>query len=186
MIGNLAYRLWQNPIQRQWLVDDAAFGSRRGIARETIKERRSHGVRIRHSRLHGHGAGPLETRVVFEDLLKLISHYAIDEGGLRRAHNPNVRGFTHVRQVSSPCVNRRVFSYLIWLVRFPCNRQNVGGSRSARRNGWKHRMSKRHFTGDQQVFRRFCTRKPCRICSGGANKGLLIAICFAKPVNKFS
>jgi len=38
----------------------------------------------------------LETRVVFEELLTLIPHYHIDESGLRMAHNPNVRGFTHV------------------------------------------------------------------------------------------
>jgi cytochrome P450 len=38
----------------------------------------------------------LETRVVFEEVMRLIPEYQIEESGLRRAHNPNVRGFTHV------------------------------------------------------------------------------------------
>ena len=38
----------------------------------------------------------METRVVFEELLRLLPEYQSDEAGLRRAHNPNVRGFTHV------------------------------------------------------------------------------------------
>ncbi len=38
----------------------------------------------------------LETRVVFEEILRLIPDYVIETQGLRRAHNPNVRGFTHV------------------------------------------------------------------------------------------
>ena len=38
----------------------------------------------------------LETRVVFEEILKRIPAYEIDERALQRAHNPNVRGFTHV------------------------------------------------------------------------------------------
>jgi cytochrome P450 len=38
----------------------------------------------------------LETRVVFEELLRLLPGYEIETAGLRRAHNPNVRGFTHV------------------------------------------------------------------------------------------
>jgi cytochrome P450 len=38
----------------------------------------------------------LETRVVFEEVLKRIPEYEVEEAGLRRAHNPNVRGFTHV------------------------------------------------------------------------------------------
>lgn len=38
----------------------------------------------------------LEARVVFEEILKRMPGYEIDESGLRRAHNPNVRGFTHV------------------------------------------------------------------------------------------
>ncbi|HEY3697944.1 MAG TPA: cytochrome P450 [Spongiibacteraceae bacterium] len=38
----------------------------------------------------------METRVVFEELLKRIPDYEIEEDKLERAHNPNVRGFTHV------------------------------------------------------------------------------------------
>jgi cytochrome P450 len=38
----------------------------------------------------------MEIRVVFEEVLKRIPHYEIEEAGLRLAHNPNVRGFTHV------------------------------------------------------------------------------------------
>ncbi len=38
----------------------------------------------------------LETRVVFEEILDRMPDYQIEEHGLRRAHNPNVRGFTHV------------------------------------------------------------------------------------------
>ncbi len=38
----------------------------------------------------------LEVRVVFEEVLKRIPDYEIEESGLQRAHNPNVRGFTHV------------------------------------------------------------------------------------------
>lgn len=38
----------------------------------------------------------LEARVVFEEILKRMPDYEIDESGLKRAHNPNVRGFTHV------------------------------------------------------------------------------------------
>ncbi len=38
----------------------------------------------------------MEIRVVFEEILKRIPHYGIDESGLRMAHSPNVRGFTNV------------------------------------------------------------------------------------------
>ncbi len=38
----------------------------------------------------------LETRVVFEEVMRLLPDYQIEEGGLKRVHNPNVRGFTHV------------------------------------------------------------------------------------------
>jgi cytochrome P450 len=38
----------------------------------------------------------MEIRVVFEELLKRIPHYEIDEAGLHMAHSPNVRGFTNV------------------------------------------------------------------------------------------
>jgi cytochrome P450 len=44
----------------------------------------------------------LETRVVFEEVLKCIPGYEIEEAGLKRAHNPNVRGFTHVPARFSP------------------------------------------------------------------------------------
>lgn len=37
----------------------------------------------------------MEIRVVFEEILKRIPHYEIEESGLRFAHSPNVRGFTH-------------------------------------------------------------------------------------------
>ena len=38
----------------------------------------------------------MEIRVVFEELLKRIPHYEIEEAGLTMAHSPNVRGFTNV------------------------------------------------------------------------------------------
>lgn len=38
----------------------------------------------------------LETRVVFEEIMRLIPKYQIEESGMKRAHNPNVRGFTHL------------------------------------------------------------------------------------------
>ena len=38
----------------------------------------------------------METRVVFEEVLKRMPEYEVDEAGLKRAHNPNVRGFTNV------------------------------------------------------------------------------------------
>jgi cytochrome P450 len=44
----------------------------------------------------GSALARLEARVVFEEIMKAIPNYEIDESGLRRAHNPNVRGFTHV------------------------------------------------------------------------------------------
>lgn len=44
----------------------------------------------------------LEARVVFEEILKRMPNYEIDESGLRRAHNPNVRGFTHVPATFKP------------------------------------------------------------------------------------
>ncbi|WP_028080214.1 cytochrome P450 [Solimonas soli] len=44
----------------------------------------------------GSALARLEARVVFEEILAAIPDYEIDESGLRRAHNPNVRGFTHV------------------------------------------------------------------------------------------
>ncbi len=44
----------------------------------------------------------MEVRVVFEELLKRIPEYEIQESGLARAHNPNVRGFTHVPATFRP------------------------------------------------------------------------------------
>lgn len=44
----------------------------------------------------GSALARLEARVVFEEVLKRLPDYEIDESGLKRAHNPNVRGFTHV------------------------------------------------------------------------------------------
>lgn len=38
----------------------------------------------------------LEVRVCMEEILRLMPDYEIDESGLERTHNPNVRGFTHV------------------------------------------------------------------------------------------
>ncbi|WP_372750192.1 cytochrome P450, partial [Litorivivens sp.] len=38
----------------------------------------------------------LEVAVCMEEILRLIPDYEIDEAGLQRTHNPNVRGFTHV------------------------------------------------------------------------------------------
>ena len=44
----------------------------------------------------GSALARLEARVVFEEVLKRMPDYEIEEAGLKRAHNPNVRGFTHV------------------------------------------------------------------------------------------
>lgn len=44
----------------------------------------------------GSALARLEARVVFEEVLKRMPDYEIEESGLKRAHNPNVRGFTHV------------------------------------------------------------------------------------------
>ena len=44
----------------------------------------------------GSALARLEARVVFEEVLRAMPDYEIDEAGLKRAHNPNVRGFTHV------------------------------------------------------------------------------------------
>jgi cytochrome P450 len=148
LIGNMAYRLWQHPEQRQLLVDDPSLianaieevlrfdGSSQIIARtvmrdvefggKQMKEGQKVGLCIisasrdedrypnadqfdirRGSRDHmafGHGVhaclgaalARLEVRVVFEEVLRHLPDYAIVESGLQRAHNPNVRGFTHV------------------------------------------------------------------------------------------
>lgn len=148
LIGNMAYRLWQNPIQRQWLSVNPGLipkaveevlrfdGSSQIIVRRVGRDVELHGKQLkkgdrmglcvisanrderkfenpdvfdirRGSRDHmafgfgihacmGAALARLETRVVFEELMQLIPNYEIDEGGLRMAHNPNVRGFTHV------------------------------------------------------------------------------------------
>jgi cytochrome P450 len=46
----------------------------------------------------------LETRVVFEEIMRLIPGYQIQESGMKRAHNPNVRGFTHLPSRFAPVV----------------------------------------------------------------------------------
>jgi cytochrome P450 len=148
LIGNMAYRLWQHPQQRGWLVADPALipkaveetlrydGSSQILVRRVacdIELRGKHlkkGDRVglcvtsanrdadkfpnpevfdvrRGSRDHmafGYGVhaclgaalARLEMRVVFEELLRVLPTYEIEEGGMRYAHNPNVRGFTHL------------------------------------------------------------------------------------------
>ena len=44
----------------------------------------------------------METRVVFEEVLRRMPEYDIQEQSLARAHNPNVRGFTHVPATFRP------------------------------------------------------------------------------------
>jgi cytochrome P450 len=148
LIGNMAYRLWEHPRQRRWLIEDASLipkaieetlrfdGSSQILVRRVGQEVTLRGKLLRKgdrvglcvisanrdaekfenpevfdvrrgSRDHmafGYGVhaclgaalARMETRVVFEELLRLLPEYEIDEAGLRRAHNPNVRGFTHV------------------------------------------------------------------------------------------
>lgn len=148
LIGNMAYRLWQHPEQRQWLLDEPGLiakaveevlrfdGSSQIIARVVNADVELHGKLLRKgdrvglcliaanrderhydrpdvfdirrgSRDHmafgfglhaclGAALARLEARVVFEELLQAMPDYTIDAGGLRMAHNPNVRGFTHV------------------------------------------------------------------------------------------
>lgn len=154
LIGNLAYRLWQHPEQRQWLIDDPTLipkaieeilrfdGSSQIIVRRVAQDVELHGKQLkkgdrvglciisacrderkfenpdvfdirRGSRDHmafgfgmhscmGAALARLETRVVFEELLKAIPHYDIDESALQMAHNPNVRGFTTVPASFTP------------------------------------------------------------------------------------
>jgi len=148
LIGNMAYRLWEHPEQRRWLVADATLipqaieetlrfdGSSQILVRRVgqdvtlrgklLKQGERVGLCVvsanrdaerfanaevfdirRGTREHlafGHGIhaclgsalARLETRVVFEELLRVMPEYVIEPAGLRRAHNPNVRGFTHV------------------------------------------------------------------------------------------
>ncbi|HTT42437.1 MAG TPA: cytochrome P450 [Steroidobacteraceae bacterium] len=148
LIGNMAYRLWEHPEQRRWLIEDPALlakaieetlrfdGSSQILVRRVGQEVTLRGKLLkkgdrvglcvvsanrdadkfenaelfdirRGSREHlafGYGVhacigaalARLETRVVFEELLRLLPEYEIEAAGLRRAHNPNVRGFTHV------------------------------------------------------------------------------------------
>jgi hypothetical protein len=44
----------------------------------------------------------LEVQVCMEEILRLIPDYEIDEAGLKRTYNPNVRGFTHVPVTFTP------------------------------------------------------------------------------------
>ena len=48
----------------------------------------------------------MEVRVVFEEILKRLPEYEIREDALARAHNPNVRGFTHVPSTFAPVKSR--------------------------------------------------------------------------------
>jgi cytochrome P450 len=148
LIGNMAYRLWQHPEQRRWLIEDATLipkaieetlrfdgssqilvrrvgedvtlrgkllkkGDRVGLCvisanrdadkfdnpetfdiRRGTREHMAFGYGV-HACL-GAALARLETRVVFEEILRHTPEFHIEESGLRRAHNPNVRGFTHV------------------------------------------------------------------------------------------
>lgn len=38
----------------------------------------------------------LEAKIAFEEILKVMPEYTLDELGLQRMHSPNVRGYTHV------------------------------------------------------------------------------------------
>ena len=147
LIGNMAYRLWEHPEQRRWLIEDPTLipkaieetlrfdGSSQILVRRVghtvwlrgkeLKQGDRVGLCVisanrdadkfqdpevfdirRGSRDHmafGYGVhaclgaalARLETRVVFEEVLRCMPDYQIEEAGLRRAHNPNVRGFTH-------------------------------------------------------------------------------------------
>ncbi|MFI4978712.1 MAG: cytochrome P450 [Nevskiales bacterium] len=69
--------------------DPDAFDVRRGS-----RDHMAFGYGI-HSCL-GAALARMEVRVVFEEILKRMPDYEILEDQLARAHNPNVRGFTHV------------------------------------------------------------------------------------------
>lgn len=146
LIGNVAYRLWQNPEQRELCVRDPAMiekaveetlrfdGSSQIIVRRVGKDLTLRGKQLKKgdrvglclisaNRDESHYENPevydirrgardhmafgfglhaclgaalarLETRVVFEEILKAMPDYEIVEEGLERAHNPNVRGFS--------------------------------------------------------------------------------------------
>jgi cytochrome P450 len=148
LIGNMAYRLWQHPEQRRWLIEDPTLipkaveetlrfdGSSQIIVRRMAHDLTLRGKHLkqgdrvglciisanrdaekfpdperfdirRGSRDHmafgfgvhaclGAALARLETRVVFEEILSSMPDYEIQESGLRRVHNPNVRGFTHL------------------------------------------------------------------------------------------
>lgn len=154
LIGNMCYRLWQHPEQRQLLVDDPALiangveetlrfdGSTQMIGRQVMQDVEIRGKTLktgdrvglciisasrdedryenadsfdvtRGARDHmafgmgihscvGSALARLEVRVCMEEILRLIPDYDIDEAGLERTHNPNVRGFTHVPVTFTP------------------------------------------------------------------------------------
>jgi cytochrome P450 len=154
LIGNMAFRLWEHPEQRRWLIEDPARiaraieetlrfdGSSQILVRRVAEDVTLRGKLLkkgdrvglcvisanrdadkfenpevfdvrRGSREHlafGYGVhaclgaalARLETRVVFEEVLRRMPDYEIEATGLRRAHNPNVRGFTHVPSHFTP------------------------------------------------------------------------------------
>jgi cytochrome P450 len=153
-MGNLAFRLWQHPEQRRWLIEDPARipkaveevlrfdGSSQIIVRILTRDVELRGKRLRKgqrvglcivsagrdeekfpnaetfdvtrgSRDHmafGHGIhaclgaalARLEMRIAFEEILRLMPDYDIDEPAMRLAHNPNVRGYTHLPATFPP------------------------------------------------------------------------------------
>lgn len=44
----------------------------------------------------------LEVKVACEEIFKAMPDFKVDQGGLRRMHSPNVRGFTHVPMTFTP------------------------------------------------------------------------------------
>lgn len=154
LIGNMAYRLWQHPEQRELCVRDPSMiekaveetlrfdGSSQIIVRRVGKDITLRGKQLKQgdrvalclisaNRDESHYPNPdvydirrgardhmafgfglhsclgaalarLETRVVFEEVLKAIPDYQIVESGLMRAHNPNVRGFSRCPAAFTP------------------------------------------------------------------------------------
>ena len=45
----------------------------------------------------------LEAKIAFEEILRIMPDYTLDEAGLERMHSPNVRGYTHVPLRFDPC-----------------------------------------------------------------------------------